>query len=123
MLSKKTFQEVLATFSVNFGFKFKTEEEAEAYKLLIYDGLKNIVDDDNFKQRADSIISNTTTKDWNDAYLYSGGKPSKKDWIDAFEMKPQWIKKDEHYKEPITGANCVRQVRVKVGNQLTINEE
>lgn len=122
MLSKETFLQVLATFSVNFGFKFYNDEEATSYKLVIYDKLKNIVDDYHFKKRADSIILNTSSKDWNDAYKYTGGKPSAKDWIEAFEMKPQWIKKDEYYIEPNTGANCVKQIMVKVGNQLTIKE-
>lgn len=131
MLTKETFQEVLAAFSINFGLKFKDENEARAYKTLVYNSLKTEITDQDFKERAGNIMQQTTTKDWNEAYGY-GGKPSVKDWIDAFTPPEKWIEQEENYKCSITGANLVRRVMVKVerkttieqvGNQLKITKE
>ena len=66
-------------------------------------------------------MEQTTTKDWNEAYGY-GGKPSLKDWIDAFIPPEKWIEQEQNYKCSITGANLVRRVMIKVGNQLTITK-
>jgi hypothetical protein len=122
MLTKETFQEVLAAFSINFGLKFKDEDEAKAYKTLIYNSLKTEITDQDFKERAGNIMQQTTNKDWNDAYGY-GGKPSVKDWIDAFIPPEQWIEQEQNYKCSITGANLVRRVMVKVNNQLKVTKE
>jgi len=94
MLTKKTFQEVLAAFSINFGLKFKDEDEARAYKTLIYNSLKTEITDQDFKERARNIMQQTTNKDWNDAYGY-GGKPSVKDWIEAYAPPKKKWKCDE----------------------------
>ena len=121
MLSEKIFQEVLAMFSINFGFEIKGDD-GKIYKRMVYDALKSEVSDQDFKERAGNIMQQTTNKDWNDAYGY-GGKPSLKDWIDAFTPPEKWIEQEQNYKCSITGANLVRRVMVKVGNQLTITEE
>lgn len=122
MLTKETFQKVLAAFSINFGLKFKDEDEAKAYKILVYNSLKKEIMDQDFKERAKNIMKQISNKDWNDAYGY-GGKPSVKDWIDAFIPPEQWIEQEQNYKCSITGANLVRRVMVKVGNQLKITKE
>ena len=122
MLSKKTFQEVLAAFSINFGLKFKDEDEAKAYKTLVYNSLKTEITDQDFKERAGNIMQQTTNKDWNEAYGY-GGKPSVKDWIDALVPPEEWIEQEQNYKCSITGANLVRRVMVKVSDQLKITKE
>jgi len=121
MLTKETFQEVLAAFSINFGLKFKDEDEARGYKTLVYNSLKTEITDQDFKERAGNIMQQTTNKDWNDAYGY-GGKPSVKDWIDAFIPPEQWIEQEQNYKCSITGANLVRRVMVKVSDQLKITK-
>lgn len=116
MLNPKIFIKILAIFSEIYGFEY-----SENYSNVVYESLKNQVNDSDFKYISNAILKETKLEDWNKAYGY-GKKPAPADWLEAFEMKPQWIKKDEYYIEPNTGANCVKQIMVKVGNQLTIKE-
>ena len=120
MLSEKIFQEVLAMFSINFGFEIKGDD-GKIYKRMVYDALKSEVSDQDFKERAGNIMQQTTSKDWNEAYGY-GGKPPLKDWIDVFIPPEKWIEQEQNYKCSITGANLVRRVMVKVERKTTIEQ-
>ena len=116
MLNNELFLEKFLIFTENFGF-----EASAQYQIMLYTVLKNKITNALFIEATNYILFNTTLEEWNKAYGYKG-KPAIADWLEVFVPKAQWIKKYEHYKEPITGANCVRQVRVKVDNQLTITK-
>lgn len=118
MLNPEIFIKTLAIFSEIYGFEY-----SESYSNAVYEYLKNAVTDSDFKYISNAILKETKLEDWNKAYGYGGKKPAPADWLEVFVPKPQWIKKAEHYIEPITGANCTRQIMVKVGNQLTITKE
>jgi len=117
MLNPKIFIKTLAIFSEIYSFEY-----SENYSDVVYESLKHVVSDGDFKYISNAVLKETKLEDWNKAYGYKG-KPAIADWLEVFVPKPQWIKKDEHYIEPITGANCSRRIMVKVGNQLTITKE
>ena len=117
MLNAKIFIKKLALFSEIYGFEY-----SQQYSEEVYESLKDLVSDGDFKYISNAILKETKLEDWNKAYGYKG-KPAIADWLEVFVPKPQWIKKTEYYKEPITGANCTRQIMFKVGNQLTIKKE
>jgi hypothetical protein len=75
--------------SENFGFVFTTE-----YQLMIYSGLKNLVNDQEFVRISHSIIKDTKLTDWNAAYGFKG-KPALADWIEAYAPPKKKWKCDE----------------------------
>jgi len=117
MLNAEIFIKKLALFSEIYGFEY-----SQQYSEEVYESLKHVVSDGNFKYISNAVLKETKLEDWNKAYGYKG-KPAIADWLEVFVPKAQWIKKDEHYIEPNTGANCTRRIMVKVGNQLTITKE
>ena len=117
MLNNELFLKRFLIFTENFGFEASVE-----YQAMLYLSLKDKITDALFLEATNYILLNTTLEQWNKAYGYKG-KPAIADWLEVFVPKPQWIKKTEHYKEPITGANCTRQIMVRVDNQLTITKE
>jgi len=117
MLNPKIFIKTLAIFSEIYGFEY-----SESYSDVVYESLKNVISDSDFKYISNAILKETKLEDWNKAYGY-GKKPAPADWLEVFVPKQQWIEKEEHYIEPITGAICVKKIMVKVGNQLTITKE
>ena len=121
MLSKKTFQEVLAMFAVNFGFQVDGED-GQLYKRMIYGALSDKITDEIFKQKANLVIQKVSLHDWNESYGYKG-KPSVADWIDVFVPKKQTIEKEEYYKCKITGATLVRRVIIEANNQLKLESK
>ena len=75
--------------SENFGFAFTTE-----YQLMIYAGLKDLVNDQEFVKISHSIIKDTKLTDWNAAYGFKG-KPALADWIEAYAPPKKKWKCDE----------------------------
>ena len=75
--------------SENFGFAFTTE-----YQLLIYNGLKNLVNDQEFIRISHGIIKDTKLTDWSSSYGYRG-KPALADWIEAYAPPKKKWKCDE----------------------------
>jgi hypothetical protein len=89
MLSNETFVKQFLLMSENFGFAFTTE-----YQLMIYAGLKNLVNDQEFVKISHSIIKDTKLTDWNAAYGFKG-KPALADWIEAYAPPKKKWKSDE----------------------------
>jgi len=89
MLSKETFLKQFLLMSENFGFAFTAE-----YQLMIYAGLKNLVNDQEFVRISHSIIKDTKLTDWNAAYGFKG-KPALADWIEAYAPPKKKWKCDE----------------------------
>jgi len=118
MLSKNTFQEVIAMFAVNFGFQVDGED-GQIYKRMIYGSLSDKTNDDLFKQKANLVLQKVSLHDWNESYGYKG-KPSVADWLDVFVPKKQMVEKIEYYKCKITGAMLAKRVLVEVNNQLKL---
>ena len=80
-------------------FEFQPEPD---YQKMIFDALKDKVNDQIFIDSCNEILKQTSKDDWNKAYGFKG-RPALKDWLDAFI--PKAIEKTRYKKCPITGAN------------------
>lgn len=80
-------------------FEFQPEPD---YQKMIFDALKNKVNDQIFIDSCNEILKQTSKDDWNKAYGFKG-RPAVKDWLDAFI--PKTIEKTRYKICPITGAN------------------
>lgn len=80
-------------------FEFQPEPD---YQKMIFDALKNKVNDQIFIDSCNEILKQTSKDDWNKAYGFKG-RPALKDWLDAFI--PKTIEKTRYKICPITGAN------------------
>lgn len=118
MLSKNTFQEIVAMFSVNFGFEV-SGDDGKIYKKLVYESLCDKTTDEFFKQKANLVLQKVSLNNWNESYGYKG-KPSVADWLDVFVPKKQLVEKTEYCKCKITGAMLAKRVMVEVSNQLKL---
>lgn len=90
----------------NDGFKkiqtiFEFQPESD-YQKMIFDALKDKVNDQIFIDSCNEILKQTSKDDWNKAYGFKG-RPALKDWLDAFI--PKTIEKTRSKICPITGAN------------------
>ncbi len=84
---------------MRLSFEFPPDIE---YQGLIYDVLRNKINNQMFIDSCKSILKNTSKDSWNKAYGFKG-RPAIKDWLDAFI--PKAIEKTRYKKCPITGAN------------------
>jgi hypothetical protein len=84
---------------IRLSFEFPPDIE---YQMLIFDVLKNKIDNQMFIDSCKSILKNTSKSEWNKAYGYKG-RPAIKDWLDVFV--PKAIEKTKYKKCPDTGAN------------------
>lgn len=80
-------------------FEFQPEPD---YQKMIFDALKDKVNDQIFIDSCNEILKQTSKDDWNKAYGFKG-RPALKDWLDAFI--PKTIEKTRSKICPITGAN------------------
>lgn len=80
-------------------FEFQPEPD---YQKMIFDALKDKVNDQIFIDSCNEILKQTSKDDWNKAYGFKG-RPALKDWLDAFI--PKAIEKTRSKICPITGAN------------------
>jgi hypothetical protein len=80
----------IKTFNKGFGniqlvFEFQPDP---VYQNLIYNALKEKLNDKLFLDTCNNILQSTTKEDWNNAYGYKG-RPAVADWLDAFIPKMQ----------------------------------
>lgn len=80
-------------------FEFQPEPD---YQKMIFDALKDKVNDQIFIDSCNEILKQTSKDDWNKAYGFKG-RPALKDWLDAFI--PKTIEKTRSKICSITGAN------------------
>ena len=99
MLTVKIFNHGFKKFQTIFEFQPDTE-----YQKMIFDALKENVNDQIFIDSCNEILKQTSKEDWNKAYGFKG-RPSFKDWLDVFIPKP--IKKSRYKICAITGANLL----------------
>lgn len=83
MINRKEFLKGLHLFKENFEFDI-----SEEYTRMIYDALKEKLNDKLFLDTCNNILQSTTKEDWNSAYGYKG-RPAVADWVDAFIPKMQ----------------------------------
>lgn len=80
-LDLKTFTTGFYKFVASFEFSYD-----KIYTQMIYDALKNEINDKIFINRCTYILKKTTKQEWNEAYGYKG-RPAIADWINAFVPK------------------------------------
>lgn len=97
MLNFKNFLSGFHLLKENFEF-----DNSDTYAKMIYDSLKEKIDDKIFIDSCNEILKQTSKDDWNKAYGFKG-RPALKDWLDAFI--PKTIEKTRYKICPITGAN------------------
>ena len=83
---------------------FASKKESDAKIIMIYETLADKLTNEMFQKHTYFIITNTTTKEWNDAYGYQGC-PAIADWLKSF--LPKKIEKSKYEICKITGARLV----------------
>jgi hypothetical protein len=96
MINRKTFLQGFHLLKENFEF-----DNSQEYANIIYDTLKNRLDDKMFLDTCNDILLSTTKDDWSKSYGFKG-RPAIKDWLDAFI--PEKIEKKRYFDCKITGA-------------------
>lgn len=89
----------------NDGFKkiqlvFEFQPDSD-YQQIVYNALKDKMTDRLFIDICNNILKEVSKEDWNKAYGFKG-RPSIKDWIDAFVPAP--VEKTRYVACKITGA-------------------
>jgi hypothetical protein len=82
-LNLKTFTTGFYKLVASFEFSFD-----KIYTQMIYDALKDKINDEIFIDTCRNILKTTTKQEWNEAYGYKG-RPALADWINAFVPKMQ----------------------------------
>lgn len=101
VLEFKVFKQNYNLIKDNF---FASKEESDAKIIMIYETLADKLTNEMFQKHTYFIITNTTTKEWNDAYGYQGC-PAVADWLKSF--LPKKIEKSKYEICKITGARLV----------------
>lgn len=101
MLNFKNFLSGFHLLKENFEF-----DNSDTYAKLIYDSLKEKINDKMFMDACNEILKDTSKETWNKAYGFKG-RPAVKDWLDAFI--PSVIEKTRYVKCKITGAILVER--------------
>lgn len=97
MLKIETFTQGFKKMQLSFEFEPNLE-----YQGMIYDSLKEKINDKMFMDACNAILKDTSKETWNKAYGFKG-RPAVKDWLDAFI--PSVVEKTRYVKCKITGAN------------------
>jgi hypothetical protein len=97
MLNFKNFIKGFHLIKENFEF-----ENSEIYTEMIYDALKDKINDKMFLDCCNGILFTTSKQEWCKAYGFKG-RPAVKDWLDVFI--PKAIEKTRYKICSITGAN------------------
>ena len=71
---------------------------------MIFDSLKEKINDQMFMDSCNAILEDTSKETWNKAYGFKG-RPAVKDWLDAFI--PKIVEKSRYKKCKISGAILV----------------
>ena len=101
ILEYKVFKQNYDLMRDNF---FASKKESDAKIMMIYETLADKLTNEMFQKHTYFIITNTTTKEWNDAYGYQGC-PAVADWLKSF--LPKKIEKSKYEICKITGARLV----------------
>lgn len=101
MLKIETFTQGFKKMQLSFEFEPNLE-----YQGMIYDSLKEKINDKMFMDACNEILKDTSKETWNKAYGFKG-RPAVKDWLDAFI--PNVIEKTRYVKCKITGAILVER--------------
>jgi hypothetical protein len=99
MLKIETFTQGFKKMQLSFEFEPNLE-----YQGMIFDSLKEKINDQMFIDSCNAILEDTSKETWNKAYGFKG-RPAVKDWLDAFI--PKIIEKSRHKECKITGAILV----------------
>ena len=99
MLKIETFSQGFKKMQLSFEFEPNLE-----YQGMIFDSLKEKINDKMFIDSCNAILKDTSKETWNKAYGFKG-RPAVKDWLDAFI--PKVVEKSRHVKCKITGAILV----------------
>ena len=101
MLKIETFSQGFKKMQLSFEFEPNLE-----YQGMIFDSLKEKINDKMFIDSCNAILKDTSKETWNKAYGFKG-RPAVKDWLDAFI--PNVIEKTRYVKCKITGAILVER--------------
>lgn len=101
MLKIETFTQGFKKMQLSFEFEPNLE-----YQGMIYDSLKEKINDKMFMDACNAILKDTSKETWNKAYGFKG-RPAVKDWLDAFI--PSVVEKTRYVKCKITGAILVER--------------
>ena len=101
MLKIETFTQGFKKMQLSFEFEPNLE-----YQGMIFDSLKEKINDKMFIDSCNAILKDTSKETWNKAYGFKG-RPAVKDWLDAFI--PKVVEKSRHVKCKITGAILVER--------------
>lgn len=101
MLKIETFTQGFKKMQLSFEFEPNLE-----YQGMIYDSLKEKINDKMFMDACNAILKDTSKETWNKAYGFKG-RPAVKDWLDAFI--PSVVEKKRYVKCKITGAILVER--------------
>lgn len=101
MLKIETFTQGFKKMQLSFEFEPNLE-----YQGMIFDSLKEKINDKMFIDSCNAILKDTSKETWNKAYGFKG-RPAVKDWLDAFI--PNVIEKTRYVKCKITGAILVER--------------
>lgn len=101
MINPKEFLKGLHLLKENFEFDISKE-----YTKMIYDTLKDKLDDKMFIDSCNNILQSTNKEEWNQAYGFKG-RPAVKDWLDAFIPSP--VVKKRHKICQFTTASLVEE--------------
>lgn len=99
MLKIETFTQGFKKMQLSFEFEPNLE-----YQGMIFDSLKEKINDKMFIDSCNAILKETSKETWNKAYGFKG-RPAVKDWLDAFI--PKVVEKTRYVKCKITGAILV----------------
>ena len=99
MLKIETFSQGFKKMQLSFEFEPNLE-----YQGMIFDSLKEKINDKMFIDSCNAILEDTSKETWNKAYGFKG-RPAVKDWLDAFI--PKVVEKTRYVKCKITGAILV----------------
>ena len=86
---------------MQLSFEFEPNLE---YQGMIFDSLKEKINNQMFMDSCNAILEDTSKETWNKAYGFKG-RPAVKDWLDAFI--PKIVEKSRHKECKITGAILV----------------
>jgi hypothetical protein len=99
MLKIETFTQGFKKMQLSFEFEPNLE-----YQGMIFDSLKEKINNQMFMDSCNAILEDTSKETWNKAYGFKG-RPAVKDWLDAFI--PKVVEKSRSKECKITGAILV----------------
>ena len=96
MINAQIFIKGFKNFQVNFEF-----EPNQEYQDMVYNALKDIINDEIFIETCNKALKEITKQKWNEAYGYKG-RPAVADWVNYFIAQTR-IETNEKYVCKYTG--------------------